>query len=103
MFSELKNLALASLENYDLNRTNLFEPFGDGLEICPSGKRVLLKSNVPIPVCWIKVSDAAGKIIFKTIEKELTETTIPLHVKAGYYDVTLVTENSFASKMIYLE
>jgi len=81
----------------------LFEPFDDGLEICPSGKTVLLKSKVSIPRCWIKVSDAAGKIVFKKIEKELTETTIPLHVKAGYYDVTLVTENSFATKMIYLE
>jgi hypothetical protein len=81
----------------------LFEPFDDGLEICPSGKTVQLKSKVPIPRCWIKVSDTAGKIVFKKIEKELTETTIPLDVKAGFYHVTLVTENSFATKMIYLE
>ena len=94
---------MASLKNYDLNRTKPFEPFGDELQICPSGKTVLLKSNVPIPVCWIKVSDTAGKMVFKTIEKELTKTTIPLDVKAGFYHVTLVTEYSFATKMVYLE
>jgi hypothetical protein len=80
-----------------------FEPFDDGLEISLSDKTVQLKSKVPIPCCWIKVSDAAGKIIFKTIEKEMTETTIPLEVKAGFYYVTLVAKNSFATKMIYLE
>jgi hypothetical protein len=81
----------------------LFEPFNDKLEIYSSGKTIQLKSKLPIPCCWIKVSDAAGKIIFKTIEKELTETTIPLNVKAGFYGVTLITEKSFATKMVYLE
>lgn len=81
----------------------LFEPFDDGLEICLSVKTVQLKSKMPIPRCWIKVTDAAGKIVFKKIEKDLTETTLPLDVKAGYYHVTLVTENSFVTIMIYLE
>jgi len=81
----------------------LFEPFDDGLEICLSGKTVQLKSKMPIPRCWIKVTDATGKIVFKKIEKDLTETTLPLYVKAGFYHVTLITENSFATKMIYLE
>ncbi|MCX6303334.1 MAG: hypothetical protein NT040_00020 [Bacteroidetes bacterium] len=80
-----------------------FEPFDDELEICASGKTVQLKSTVPIPCCWIKVSDPAGKIVFKKIEKEFTNTTISLHVKSGFYDVTLVTENNFAKKMIFLE
>ncbi len=57
---------------------NLFETFDDGLEICLSGKTVQIKSKVSIPRCWIKISDTAGKIVFKKIEKELTETTIPL-------------------------
>ena len=81
----------------------LFEPFDDGLEICPSGKTVHIKCKVPIPVCWIKVSDAAGKIVFKKIETDLTETQMSLDVKAGFYQVTLVTGNSFVTKMIYLE
>jgi hypothetical protein len=96
-------LALASLKNNDLNRMNLFEPFDGGLEICPFGKTVQINSKVPIPRCWLKVSDAGGKIVFKKFEKDFTETTIPLDVKAGYYDVTLVTENSFATKVLFLE
>ncbi|MFZ4545994.1 MAG: hypothetical protein ACOYN4_01085 [Bacteroidales bacterium] len=82
---------------------NLFGPFDDGLEICSTGKTVQLKSKVLIPRCWIKISDKRGEIVFKTIEKELTKTTITLNVNAGYYDVTLVTENSFATKMVFLE
>ncbi|MEI6061924.1 MAG: T9SS type A sorting domain-containing protein [Bacteroidota bacterium] len=81
----------------------LFEPFDDRLEIYSSGKTVRLKSKVPIPCCWIKVSDAAGKIVFKKIETDLTETQMSLDVKAGFYQVTLVTGNSFVTKMIYLE
>ena len=80
-----------------------FEPFDDGLEICLSGKTVQLKSKVPIPVCWIKISDTGGKVVFKKIEKELTETTITLNVKAGFYHITLVNESRFATKMVYLE
>ncbi len=82
---------------------NPFEPFDDKIEICASGKTVQLKSTVPIPCCWIKVSDSAGKIVFKKIENNLTESTIPLDVKVGFYHVTLVTENSFATKLIYLK
>ena len=82
---------------------NPFEPFDDVLEISASGKNIQLRSKITIPCCWIKVSDPAGKIVFKKIEKELTETTISLNVKSGFYDVTLVTENSFAKKMIFLE
>jgi hypothetical protein len=33
----------------------------------------------------------------------LAETTISLKVKGGFYDVTLVTENRFATKNIFLE
>ena len=81
----------------------LFEPFDDEVEICTSGKTIRLKSKIPIPGCWIKISDPAGKIGFKMVERDLTETTIPLKVKSGFYDVTLVTEKSFATKMVFLE
>ena len=81
----------------------LFEPFGGEVEICTSGKTIRLKSKIPIPVCWIKVSDQAGKIVFKMVERDLSETTIPLKVKGGFYDVTLVTEKSFATKRVFLE
>jgi hypothetical protein len=79
------------------------KPFDDVLEICASGQNIQLRSKIRIPCCWIKVSDPAGKIVFKKIEKEFTNTTISLHVKSGFYDVTLVTENSFAQKVIFLE
>jgi len=82
---------------------NLFEPFDGELEICISGKTIHLKSKILIPSCWIKVSDPAGKIVFKTIERDLAETTISLKVKSGFYDITLVTEKSFATKMVFLE
>jgi hypothetical protein len=82
---------------------NLFEPFDGELEICTSGKTIHLRSNIPIPSCWIKVSDPDGKIVFKKIEIDLTETTISLKVKGGFYDITLVTENSFATKTVFLE
>ena len=64
---------------------NLFEPFDGGVEICTSGKAILLKSKIPIPRCWIKISNPAGKIVFKTIEKDLTETTIDVNLKGGFY------------------
>jgi hypothetical protein len=82
---------------------NLFEPFDNELEICPSGKTIQLRSNIPIPRCWIKVSNPAGKIVFKKIEIDLTETTIPLNLKGGIYHITLVTENRFATKTVFLE
>lgn len=81
----------------------LFEPFDGEVEICTSGKTIRLKSKIPIPSCWIKISDADGKIVFKIVERDLSETTIPLKVKSGFYDVTLVTEKSFATKMVFLE
>ena len=52
------------------------KPFDDVLEICASGKNSQLRSKIRIPCCWIKVSDPAGKIVFKKIEKEFTNTTI---------------------------
>ena len=81
----------------------LFDPIGDELEICAVGKNIHLKSKIPIARCWIKVSDPAGKIIFKKIEKDLTDTTISLNVKTGCYHVTLVTENRFATKTVLLK
>jgi hypothetical protein len=82
---------------------NLFEPFDGELEICPSGKTIQLRSKIPIPRCWIKISDPAGKIVFKKIEIDLAETTISLKGKSGFYHITLVTENRFATKMVFLE
>ena len=82
---------------------NLFETLDGEVEICTSGKTIRLKSKIPIPSCWIKISDPAGKIVFKMVERELSETTIPLKVKSGFYDVTLVTEKSFATRMVFLE
>ena len=82
---------------------NPFETFYPELDICATGKTIQIKSMRPIPSCWIKISDRAGKIVFKVVERDLTETSIPLKVKRGFYDVTLVTENSFATKMVYLE
>lgn len=82
---------------------NLFEPFDGEVEICTSGKTIRLKSKIPIPSCWIKISDQEGKIVFKIVERDLSETTIPLKVKSGFYDVTLVTEKSFATRMVFLE
>ena len=79
---------------------NPFEPLAHEIEICTSGKTVQLKSKVPIPCCWIKVSDEAGKIVFKKIENNLTESTILLDVKVGFYHVTMVTEKSFTTKLI---
>ena len=81
----------------------LFEPFDDGLEICPSGKTVQIKNKVPIPVCWIKVSDAAGKIIFKKIEKDLTGLEISLNVAGGIYEVTIVSETRVTAKTVLLK
>ncbi len=81
----------------------IFEPFDGELEICTSAKTIHLRSNIPIPSCWIKVSDHAGKIVFKKVEKDFTETIISLKVKSGFYDVTLVTEKSFATKRVFLE
>ena len=81
----------------------LFEPFDGEVEICTSGKTIRLKSKIPIPSCWIKLSDPDGKIVFKMVERDLTETTIPLKVKSGFYDVTLVTEKSFTTKTVFLE
>ena len=81
----------------------LFEPFEGEVEIYTSGKTVQLKSKIPIHCCWIKISDPDGKIVFKMVERNLTETTIPLKVKSGFYDVTLVTKNSFATKLVFLE
>jgi len=81
----------------------LFEPFEGEVEICTSGKTIRLKSKIPIPGCWIKISDPKGKIVFKMVERDLTETTISLKVKSGFYDVTLVTEKSFATRMVFLE
>ena len=80
-----------------------FEPFDDELEICASGKNIHLRSKTPIPCCWIKVSDPTGKIVFKKIEKELTDTTISLKVKDGFYHVTLVTDKRFSTIMVFLE
>ena len=82
---------------------NPFEPFDGEVEICTSGKTIRLKSKIPIPGCWIKISDPDGKIVFKKVERDLTETTIPLKVKGGFYQVTLVTEKNFATKMFFLE
>lgn len=81
----------------------LFEPFEGDVQICTSGKTIRLSSKIPIPRCWIKVSDPAGKIVFKMVEQDLTETTIPLNVKSGFYDVTLVSEKNFVTKMVFLE
>ena len=81
----------------------LFEPFDDELDISTSGKSIKLKSKIPIPSCWIKVSDPVGKIVFKKIEKDLVETTISLNVESGCYHVTLVTENRIASKTVLLK
>jgi hypothetical protein len=78
-------------------------PFDNELEIFASGKNIQLRSKTPIPCCWIKVSDPAGKIVFKKIEKQFTDITIPLNVKDGFYHVTLVTEKSIATKMVFLE
>lgn len=82
---------------------NLFEPFDGEVEICTSGKTIRLKSKIPIPSCWIKISDQEGKIVFKIVERDLSETTILLKVKSGFYDITLVTEKSFATRMVFLE
>lgn len=82
---------------------NLFEPFDGEVEICTSGKTIRIKSKILIPSCWIKISDQEGKIVFKIVERDLSETTIPLKVKSGFYDVTLVTEKSFATRMVFLE
>jgi hypothetical protein len=79
-----------------------FEPFDDELEIFSFGKNIQIKSNNPIACCWIMVGNPIGKIVFKRIEKDLTEITIGLKVKSGVYFVTLVTENRFASKMVFL-
>ncbi len=80
----------------------LFEPFDDELEICSSGKNILLKSKIPIPRCWIKVCDKIGKIVFKKIEKDLSELNISLKVEGGIYAVTIVTENQFTTKTVLL-
>ncbi len=81
----------------------LFEPFAHEIEIYSSGKNIQFKSIMSIPLCWIKISDPAGKIVFKKIEKDLTETIIPLNVKDGFYDVTIITKKCFATKMVFLE
>ena len=80
----------------------LFEPFDDELEICSSGKIILLKSKIPIPRCWIKVSNTIGKIVFKKIMNEMTELKISLNVIGGIYEVTIVTEKRFTSKTVLL-
>jgi hypothetical protein len=80
----------------------LFEPFDDGIEICSSGKNILLKSKIPIPRCWIKVSNTIGKIVFKKIMNEMTELKISLNVIGGIYEVTIVTEKRFTSKTVLL-
>jgi hypothetical protein len=49
------------------------------------------------------VSDPAGKIVYKKIEKELTDTTISLKVKDGFYYVTLVTEKQISTKKVFLK
>ena len=80
----------------------LFEPFDDGIEICSSGKNILLKSKIPIPRCWIKVSNTIGKIVFKKIEKDLTDLNISLKIEGGIYEVTIVSENRFTTKTVLL-
>ena len=80
----------------------LFEPFEDELEICSSGKNILLKSKIPIPRCWIKVCDTIGKIVFKKIMNEMTELKISLNVIGGIYEVTIVSENRFTTKTVFL-
>ncbi len=80
----------------------LFEPFDDELEICSSGRNILLKSKISIPRCWIKVCDTIGEIVFKKIEKDLTELNISLNVTGGLYAITIVTENQFTSKTVLL-
>jgi hypothetical protein len=80
----------------------LFEPFDDELEICSSGKNIFLKSIIPIPRCWIKVSNTIGKIVFKKIEKDLTDLNISLIVEGGIYTVTIVSENRFTTKTVLL-
>ncbi|MEI6436474.1 MAG: hypothetical protein WCP32_16730 [Bacteroidota bacterium] len=82
---------------------NPFEPLAHEIEICASGNTILLKSKIPIPRCWIKVSDSAGKIVFKKIEEDLTETTISLNDEGGIYQVTLITEKNFATKTVFME
>lgn len=81
----------------------LFEPFDDEPEVCASGKNIMIKCKIPIPRCWIKVSDMSGKIVFKTIEHDLTETTISLKANWGTYHVTMVTENRFTTKTVLLK
>ncbi len=87
----------------EFNIMKPFEPLDGEVEICAFGKTILLKSKIPVPRCWIKVSDPAGKILFKKIVNDLTETTIQLNLEGGFYDVTVVTEKSFAMKMVFLE
>ena len=87
----------------NLNTMELFEPFDDELKICSSGKRIQLKSKIPIPCCWIKICDTIGKIVFKKIEKDLTELEISLIVAGGIYEVTIVSENRFTTKTVLLK
>lgn len=87
----------------EFNRMKPFEPFDGVVEICSVGKTILLKSKIPIPRCWIKVSDATGKIVFKKIENDLTEKTIVLNLKGGLYDITIVTENYFTARKVFME
>lgn len=82
---------------------NLFEPFDGEIEICTSGKTILLKSIIPLPRCWIKISDTNGKIVFKKIEKDLTGLEISLNVTGGIYEVTIVSENRVAAKTVLLK
>ena len=79
------------------------KPFDDVLEIRTSGKNIQLRSKIPIPRCWIKISDPAGKIVFKKIEHDLTEKTIVLNLKGGLYDITIVTEKYFTASKVFLE
>jgi hypothetical protein len=77
--------------------------FDDVLEIRTSGKNIQLRSKIPIPRCWIKISDPAGKIVFKKIENDLTEKTIVLNLKSGVYDITIVTGKIFTASKVFLE
>jgi hypothetical protein len=87
----------------EFNRMKAFEPFDGVIEIFTFGKTILLKSKIPIPRCWIKVSDPTGKIVFKKIENDLTEKTIVFNLKSGLYDITIVTEKNFTSSKVFLE
>ena len=82
---------------------NLFEPFDGEIVICTSGKTILLKSIIPLPRCWIKISDTNGLIVFKKIEKDLTGLEISLNVTGGIYEVTIVSETRFAAKTVLLK